>query len=534
MNRLSIAPVVVAILVIVTVAADAPADPSSADTALGAPEPDDVAPAGGQVREVQGRPMEAFLLAPPYRGLIFADEARRPVRVHIDLSECVMGHAWQEAGGYEGLPDLALVCRLVADGKAVAQQRLAELAQRSLDVDLESEALGEGAYSVEVVLEHGERELGRQRLDGRVLGRGERPKVYIDRHGRTIVGGRPFVPLGFYFGTLKEDEIRTLSRAGFNCAMPYAFSTMDPDQAGALLDMARRHGVMVIYSVKDLYPGTRGTPKQFATAEAAADRVRQVVERFRSHPNLLAWYLNDELPPTMRPDLEARYDVVRGLDPDHPTWAVLYQVDQLTEYRHTCDVLGTDPYPVARKPITMAGEWARKTRGASLGTDAFWQVPQAFAWGSCREPADAPQNRSPTYDEVRCMTYQALIEGAKGLIYYTFHQLQRDPLGFDARWQDMARVGREVRALEPALLSVDRAPEGLAVRGARWVAFRDGKRVWVLVTNPEPDPVEMRMDLPPGVDAVETMTGDAVPVSGGTVTRPLGPLACETYIVELP
>jgi len=487
-----------------------------------------------EVREYWGRPMEAFLLDPPYRGLIFADEARRPVRLHVDLSECIEGRPWQEAGGYEGLPDPAVVCRLVSDGKAAAETRVGDLAQRSLDVDLASDALGEGAYHVEVILEQGGRELARQRLGGRVLAKGERPAVYIDRHGRTMVRGRPFFPLGFYFSTLREDEVRTISRAGFNCAMPYAFSGLDVDEAGPLLDMARRHGVMVIYSIKDLYVGTRWMPRRFPTPGAMADRVRQVVERFRSHPNLLAWYVNDELPPTLRGDLEARYDLVRGLDPDHPTWAVLYQVDQLSEYRHTCDVLGTDPYPVARGPVAMAGEWARKTREAGLGARAFWQVPQAFAWGSAREPADAPQNRPPTYDEVRCMTYQALIEGAKGLIYYAFYELQGDPLGFDARWADMTRIGREVRALEPALLSVDPPPEGLAVRGAPWTAFRDGKQVWVLVTNPEPQPVEMRMDLPPGVDAVETMAGDAVPAAGGAVARSLAPLACETFIVELP
>ena len=486
-----------------------------------------------EVREYWGRPLEALLLDPPYRGLIFGDDERRPVRVHVDLAECLMGHAWTEGRGYEGLPDLALVCRLIAPGETLAETRVTAFASRGLDVELDAEPLPVGAYRVEVSLACGDEVLARQHLDGEVLPAGERPKVYIDRHGRTMVGGRAFFPLGFYMGKPTEESIRTIGRAGFNCVMPYAFSSMDIEKTGPLLDMARRHGVRVIYSVKDLYPAMRYTPKGLKTKEEADARVRTIVERYRAHPNVLAWYLNDELPPPWRERLEDRYRQVRRLDPDHPTWAVLYQVKQLGEYRHTCDVLGADPYPVARKPVTMAGEWAALTREASLGTDAFWQVPQAFAWGSCREPADAPRNRPPTYDEVRCMTYQALVEGAKGLIYYAWHHLDDDSAGFEARWKDMSRIGREVRALEPALLSADAPPDGLTVEGVPWRAFRDGRRVWVLVTNPGAEPATVRMRFA-GLLGVHTMTGDTVPVTDGCVERPLAPLACETFVAELP
>jgi len=491
---------------------------------------DDVA-----VHEYWPRPMEAFLLDPPYRGLIFADRERRPIRARVDLAERIQGHAWVEGEGYAGLSDLALVCRLLAPGRTVQEKRLTDFGRRSLQIELDAEPLQVGTYRVEVALEGGGEVLARQPLDGRVLPKGDRPSVYVDRHGRTIVRGRPFFPLGFYFGTLREDEVQTLSRAGFNCAMPYAFSGMDPEKAGELLEVARRHGIMVIYSVKDLYAGMRYTPGWLKSEEDAEARVRQVIERFRSHPSVLAWYLNDELPPTWRDRLEDRYRLVRRLDPDHPTWAVLYQVDQLAEYRHTCDVLGTDPYPVARAPVTMAGEWARKTREASLGTDAFWQVPQAFAWCTARQDRDpAGDGRPPTYPELRCMTYQALAEGAKGLIYYAFYELKEDPLGFDARWKDMARIAREVRALEPALLSTDPPPDGVAVEGVRWRAFRDGRRAWILVTNPQAKAVPMRMRFARGVRGVQTMTGQAVPVQDGRIEQTLEPLACETFIAELP
>jgi hypothetical protein len=487
------------------------------------------------VREYRPPPMEAFLLAPPYRGLIFDGAKRRPVRVHVDLADRIQGREWKEGTGYPDLPDLALVARLIVPGKTLQEKRVTDFSNRSLAVGLDAAALPVGTYRVDLSLLCGEEVLARQALDGRVLAKGDRPRVYIDARGRAIVRGRPFFPLGFYFSTLREEDMKTLSRAGFNCAMPYAFSRLDPERAGDLLDMAHRHGIKVIYSIKDLYAGMRYTPRWLKTEEEAEARVRQVVERFRSHPAVLAWYLNDELPPPWRERLEARYRFVRRLDPDHPTWAVLYQVDQLAEYRHTCDVLGTDPYPVARSPVAMAGEWARKTREASLGTDAFWQVPQAFAWCTARKDRDPQgEGRPPTYEELRCMTYQALAEGAKGLIYYAFYELREDPLGFDARWRDMTRIAREVRALEPALLSADPPPEGIEVEGACWRAFRDGRRAWILVTNPKPEPSAMRIRFTGGVRSVQTMTGRAVPVENAGIAQTLEALACETFVAELP
>ena len=487
------------------------------------------------VREDWGRPMEAFLLDPPYRGLIFSGAERRPIRVRVDLADCIRGHGWKEGEGWPGLTDLTLVARLLVPGEMIAQKHVADVSQRSLELEFDSGPLPVGTYRVDVALACGEEVLARQPLDGRVLPKGDRPRVSIDRRGRTIVGGRAFFPLGFYCSTLDEADLKTLSRAGFNCVMPYAFSSMEPDKAGDLLDMARLRGIKVIYSLKDLYPGMRYTPGWLKTKEEAEARVREVVQRFRLHPAVLAWYLNDELPPPWRERLQERYRLVRSLDPDHPAWAVLYQVDQLTEYRHTCDVLGTDPYPVARRPVSMAGEWARKTSQASLGTDAFWQVPQAFAWCTAQNGRDPKgEGRPPTYEEIRCMTYQALAEGAMGLIYYAFYELKDDPLGFDARWKDMSRIAREVRALEPALLSADAPPDGIEVEGACWRACRDGRRVWILVTNPGSEPAAMRIRFADGVGSVQTMTGRAVAVKDGGIEQTLAPLACETYVAELP
>ena len=229
--------------------------------------------------------------------------------------------------------------------------------------------------------------------------------------------------------------------------------------------------------------------------------MRQVVETFRDHPALLAWYLNDELPLTMRPRLEARQRLVSQLDPNHPTWAVLYQVDDLYGYLHTADVLGTDPYPVPDRPVTLAADWTRKSRAVSDGYKPLWMVPQAFDWASYRK--DPAKGRPPTLDEERVMTYLCLIHGAHGLIYYSYADLLRDPkVGFHQRWADLVKVAQEVKQLEPALLSAAPPPR-MEIQAPDYVhsAVRadDAGRAYVLLANPDSaSAANVRVTVPKG------------------------------------
>ena len=223
-----------------------------------------------------------------------------------------------------------------------------------------------------------------------------------------------------------------------------------------------------------------------------------MVEAFRDHPALLGWYLNDELPLTMRDRLRARQQLVAQLDPNHPTWAVLYQVDDLEGYLNTADVLGTDPYPVPDRPVTLAAEWTRKSQAASDGCRPLWMVPQAFDWSSYRK--DPAKGRPPTLDEELVMTYLCLIHGAHGLIYYNYADLLRDRAsGFDQRWADMLKVGQEVKQLEPALLSTT-PPRKMEVQveGAVHYLVRSDEsgRAYVLLANPAAKPAVVRVAAP--------------------------------------
>jgi hypothetical protein len=254
-------------------------------------------------------------------------------------------------------------------------------------------------------------------------------------------------------------------------------------------------------------------------------KTREEVEAFRDHPALLAWYANDELPLSYMEQLTRKYRLVRAADPNHPVWVVLYQVDDIPSYMPTTDVIGTDPYPVPAQPLSMAGDWARKTVAGTGGAGAVWMVPQAHDWSVYRKPEERQAtDRAPTLGDVRNMSLQCLAEGAMGLVYYSYFDLKRDPKGFDVRWADMKQVVSEVRLLVPYVLSTDPAPDiGLRVTGsgAHARAWRLGNEVAVVAANGSARGLatvhwRLRRGAKP-----ELLFGDAVTVTPTGVT--LGP-----------
>ena len=279
--------------------------------------------------------------------------------------------------------------------------------------------------------------------------------VWFDRHGRTIVNGKPFFPLGMYWGAIATNKIETYAKGPFNCLMPY-----QAPKSTDLMDLCHEKGLKVIYSVKDIYHGTRWAPKGIVSEEDEVRFIKDRVARFKDHPALLAWYLNDELPLSMLPRLTARRALMEELDPGHPGWTVLYQYTMIRDYMPSFDVVGTDPYPIPSKSAATATEWTRQTVRGTLGCKPVWQVPQAFNWAAYKKTSEEKAKcRAPTEAELRSMCWQCIARGANGLVLYSFFDLEKRPNGeeFDKRWAERCRVGAEIREQFPVLLSAEGA-----------------------------------------------------------------------------
>ncbi|MBR1587433.1 MAG: hypothetical protein IJ658_03815 [Kiritimatiellae bacterium] len=352
--------------------------------------------------------------------------------------------------------------------------------------------------------------------------------VWFDAQGRTIIDGKPFFPLGMYWGGITTNKLEIYAKGPFNCLMPYA-SPSSKD----LMDLCQAHGIKVIYSVKDIYSGTRWAPKGINTEADEVRYIKDRVTKFKDHPALLAWYLNDEMPLTMLPRLTARRDLMEELDPGHPGWVVLYQYDQIQDYLPSFDVIGTDPYPIPQ-PAGRAALWTRATARGTAGCKPLWQVPQAFDWAAYKKtPEEKKKCCAPTEAELRSMCWQCIACGANGLVMYSWFDLWKEPNGvpFARRWAEVCRVGEEIRKFIPVLLAdelsgfarpaADSSDGPLCVR-----AWRHEGETWLLAVNSSDKPLDAQVALSDKCSAATAAFGPAPKlVDGGRkLAVPLGPL----------
>src|SRR5690606_11451301 len=80
------------------------------------------------------------------------------------------------------------------------------------------------------------------------------PKVYIDAQGFTVVDGKRFFPMGVYLGrdSNGEEHLKRIGESGFNTVLSYSYGAgKDPK---TFVQDAQKHGLKVVYSVKDMYP----------------------------------------------------------------------------------------------------------------------------------------------------------------------------------------------------------------------------------------------------------------------------------------
>ena len=306
-------------------------------------------------------------------------------------------------------------------------------------------------------------------------------KVRIDRDNRLLVDGKPFYPVSIYVSWYSDQMLEDIINSPFNTVMCYRHMTRGQ------MDRFHAAGKKVIYSIKDVLLGRPACPKEIVDEKTEFDWVENHISKFKDHPALLAWYINDELGPEWLDKLRVRYDHVKRADPDHPAFMVLYQIGRLREYAGTFDVMGTDPYPVAGKnpePISTVAEWTARTRRDIFGK-AVWEAPQIFDWSAYRK-FPGVTTRAPTEAEIRNMLWQCVVAGANGVCAYNYNGLRkmhkRDP--FEKRWAEVCRVYGEFAKYAPVFLSSESAPAVTGVPSGVYVrTWRHEGRVWLLAVN---------------------------------------------------
>jgi len=326
----------------------------------------------------------------------------------------------------------------------------------------------------------------------------------LNGQGFLQVNGSPFIPVGVFDVNGQADAMQAKD-AGLNVAE----SMLD-----GIFGWSSEAGLRCLY---------------WMIARMKTDEeILRIVEAHRDDPLNIAWYTFDEpnevgVPPSR---CEQVYGLVKSNDPETPVVltvspAYWYHPWAYSDYASSCDIIATDPYPVEighgikLDYVSECMERARKDSGKPV-----WAVLQAFPW---------PGKRLPTAQELRCMTYQALVHGAAGVFYYTFqvaawnYSLVATPL-----WDEIGQMAQEIKQLAPIL--VRPGPEPSTISSIHILEKKVNSTAYLIAVNAGPEPAVLEVPIPASAAEVDVMFENrTLTVMNGLLRDEFGPYAVRSY-----
>lgn len=258
--------------------------------------------------------------------------------------------------------------------------------------------------------------------------------VTVDTNNVLSINGQKKFVIGFSTGPPNNsltpdgrDALQELRDAGgllFRITQTNNWNSQLIASQQAALDWAEQHGMFCWVYLAEL--------SEFAvTNTTTAASLRNIVDTFRNHPALGLWKNYDEAwwGGISVSNLLDGYNVIKQEDTNHPvvqTHAPRGTVTNLQPYNVAADLLALDIYPVVASglttnpPITngqisQVGDWTDVLGQVAEGQKEYWIIEQ-IAFSGTTPPSHTLV--FPTYQQSRYMAYQAINDGARGLMFF--------------------------------------------------------------------------------------------------------------------
>jgi hypothetical protein len=359
--------------------------------------------------------------------------------------------------------------------------------------------------------------------------------VWYDDRNVIHLDGKPAFVLGLYttsgFSTSRAAYAtgrngwgnERIAEAPVNMLINYWLGATPVPALHTYMDDLHARGIRYLQTVNFYH---RNDPQYAKLPYPAAGDGEEALNRWVAgtlarHPGLGGFYTADERTAEMVPPVFRQYRELRRSAPGTVTYAVLGNgwENQAPLWRDAADVLGLDPYPITKpgddNHLAMVGEWTRLGQDAVMRSRPLWMVLQFF-----------PVTRQagwPTREQLHRMSWMAIVEGARGLFYWSFGNRGlawvKDEEERRRYWNDLVAVTKEIKALEPVLLAPDaaivREPSNTAVRtlGKR---MPDGTR-YLFAYNATNAPASQRWTLAEPPREITSLDGAKPPMLEGPV-----------------
>lgn len=307
----------------------------------------------------------------------------------------------------------------------------------------------------------------------------------IDRHHRLILNGTPFMPIGCYtMMTMNDEHLSRIKAAGFNMLQVQPMHSVTPRAVKnenssanllAYIDFIAGYDLKTLMFLQLMIPEKefirRRLERVFDGQTAIDGIVRQIGMALKGNRNVVGFYLADENTSRDLPNTQILRQRINFADPSHVTTTLTNSTGFLDQYVSTGDILLFDIYPFnnQRTPgvkgdlVTADQQLARI---ASLNTP-FWLVPQGFDWARHPQrqmfgstPEEKRQHRIPTAEELTSLPLLGAIYGAKGFVFYSYHEIffhgnNVHPGFSDIFWPKVVKAVSVLKMLEPFIMSTE-------------------------------------------------------------------------------
>jgi hypothetical protein len=272
------------------------------------------------------------------------------------------------------------------------------------------------------------------------------PGTWFDSRGFIHVNDKPFFPIGIYVYEITPDVMKDCQAKHFNTIIGAGFRA---DQ----VDFIAQSKMMCVPFTTDAF-----------------------VNAGRHHPALLAWYLVDEPESNHTPEkVKLAYAHMKARDADHPIGLCHYLLDALGQFKDGCDFTMTDVYPVTKNrdvPLENVGIHIDRAREVHHNPDwPHWAYIQDFGGPD----TDGGKWAQPTPQEVRCMTYIALVHRVQGILYFSYWPKAPQT------WESIGPLNQEIQGIVPDLLADGTEPAASSSTPGVEVRARKIKNRWLIL-----------------------------------------------------
>jgi hypothetical protein len=345
-----------------------------------------------------------------------------------------------------------------------------------------------------------------------------------------------FFPIGI-FSANPPAALPELKAAGFNTVQTYRITSIN--ELNTYLQIAADNNLKTM-----VYPSMRIDEKA-GSVRSAARALDHIWPQIRNQSALLAWYIADEPEHAglSYDDLADFEREIKEKDPTHIT-ALTTGPNHYQEFKDIGDVLIVDPYPVPISPVTEVSDTLERAKRV-IGNKPIWAVIQAFDRGlfekkvADMKSAGLRRNTAPAVDEINCMTFLAIVHGAKGIFFYSFKESKYDIREHAEIWEGVKHVVARLNAIYPIIVSSDTSLQA-AIRSEQsglsptnihhLVKSRDGELYLIAVNSNDRQETVTFSALP-----IERMSvavvGEkrTIPLESGTVTDVFKPYEVHIY-----